>query len=417
MSGLRGPCRAAGLSALLLLGCASSSTSWQSLSPDAGGDDSGLIDDGAVGDTGFTQDSGLPTRDSGVSDSGAGMPETGTVPPSDSGLSDSGVVPPGDGGCPTGASAQIAPAGFWDSSNVPPTQNAVTFKFLNRTNGKVQDGELYWASTGGGADGSVHSFADAPTYDAPAISAGRLYLYICSQQDPSNYAQCSSNPTLSQYFDWIEHNISANPTIWYGNTTRVDSFGLKLAFQVQYASGAADTRGEDYGLFCEDRAATFQRFISEVPTEFQSLAQAPFAPYKIPEPGQGSLGQSGANANYYDSWAQQIWSANGITIPLPGPDVTGNALNALPDLVAAVHRHMGGAAGSFNSDGTTKSSPAICDDTKFYQAAPADYYSKFWHDHAIVHKQYGFNYDDSCNTESSYVVANSPKVILVAIGW
>jgi hypothetical protein len=415
MNGLRGRCGAASLTALLL-SCASSSN-WESQPPDAGhGDDSSPAGgDGGGPDAresgGFPQDGSEPKGDS-----SAGTPESGTMPPSDGGVTDTGPVP-GDGGCPTGAAAQVAPAGFWDASNLPPARNAVMFKFLNRTNGKFQDTELYWASTGGGADGSVHSFADAPTYDAPAISAGRLYVYLCSQQDPSNYAQCSSNPTGSQYFDWIEHNISSNPGVWYGNTTRVDSFGLKLAFQVQYANGTSDTRGEDYGLFCEDRAATFQRFVDEVPVEFQSLAQAPFAPYKIPEPGQGSLGQGGANANYYESWAQQIWSANGITIPLPGPDVTGAALNSLPDLVAAVHRHTGGTAGSFHSDGTTATGATICDDTKFYQAAPTDYYSKFWHGHAIVHKQYGFNYDDSCNTESSYVVATSPKVILIAVGW
>jgi hypothetical protein len=403
MRGLPGRCCVASLSVFFFFGCATT-PSWESQQPDSGAPE-------ASSDSGAPQDSAVPV------DTGAGMPDSGTMPPPDSGATmDSGPVM-GDGGCPTGAAAQVAPAGFWDSSKVPPTQNAVTFKFLNRTNGKFQDSELYWASTGGGADGSVHSFVDAPTYDARAISAGRLYLYICSQADAANYAKCSSNPTASQYYDWIEHNISAGPTIWYGNTTRVNQFGLKLAFQVQYASGTPDTRGEDYGLFCEDRATTFQRFVSEVPAEFQSLAQPPFAPYTIPEPGQGSLGQSGANANYYDSWAQQIWSANGITIPLPGPDVTGDALNSLPDLVAAVHRHVGAAAGTFNADGTTKSSTAICNDTAFYMASPADYYSKFWHDHAIVHKQYGFNYDDSCNTESSYVVAKSPTVILVAVGW
>ena len=351
-------------------------------------------------------DSGAPPA---VDSGGVVVPDTGSPPLYDSGSAtspDASITE--EGGCPTGAAAKIEPAGFWDESGIPPTTNLVTFKFLNRTNGTFQDSELYWEDASSAGDGQSHSFADSPTYDAPALS-GRLYVYICSAQDSANYASCSSSPSSSKYFDWLEHNIftQGTDTVWAGNTTRVNEFGLKLAFRADYATGTPDTRGEDYGTFCEARATTFQRFVNEVPTEFQMLAQPPFAPYQIIEPGAG--GMLDAYPTYYNSWEQQIWTANGITLSLPGNDLTGAPLSTLPDLTAAIHRHTGGTAGSFNSDGTIASSSTICtDDTTFYQADPSDHYSKFWHDHALLNKTYGFNYDDSCNTESSYVYATDP---------
>jgi hypothetical protein len=406
------------LHSALLAGCASSPQDIV-----AGSD---MPEGGAIVDASSpsAMDSGTTARpDTGASsvDSGSAPTPDGGAPidasrPDTSAPGPDAAGPPADaGGCPTGAAAKVAPSGFWDSSNIPAARNLVMFKFLNRTNGKFHDSELYWTDTSSAGDGKPHSFAEAPTYDAPALS-GRMYFYICSSQDAANYGSCSRDPTASKYFDWIEHNIfTQGGTVWAGNTTRVNEFGLKVAFRAQYASGAPDDRGEDYGTFCEDRAATFQRFIDEVPMEFRMLAQPPFAPYQIPEPGAG--GVFGQYPNYYTAWEQQIWSSNGITLPMPSIDLTAAPLTQLPDLTAAIHRHEGGTRGSFNSDGTVASGSSVCTDpASFYATAPYDGYAKFWHDHALGGLTYGFNYDDDCG-QSSYVWANNPQYVLVAIGW
>jgi hypothetical protein len=52
----------------------------------------------------------------------------------------------------------------------------------------------------------------------------------------------------------------------------------------------------------------------------------------------------------------------------------------------------------------------------YYQAAPANYYSKFWHDRAIDKLSYGFPYDDYAN-QSSFVSHGNPQYLLVAVGW
>jgi hypothetical protein len=56
------------------------------------------------------------------------------------------------------------------------------------------------------------------------------------------------------------------------------------------------------------------------------------------------------------------------------------------------------------------------DPAQFYRAAPANYYAKFWHDHAIGHLAYGFPYDDYAE-QSSFISHGNPQYLLVAVGW
>src|SRR5262245_4357483 len=103
--------------------------------------------------------------------------------------------PPTDGATPP-------PPGFWDTAPIPVATNVMTFVFLNRTNGKYQDSEVYW-SFKSGTISEIHSIADQPTYDMPANNSGRMYFYLCATGDTS----CASDPTKSKYFDFIEHTI------------------------------------------------------------------------------------------------------------------------------------------------------------------------------------------------------------------
>ena len=52
----------------------------------------------------------------------------------------------------------------------------------------------------------------------------------------------------------------------------------------------------------------------------------------------------------------------------------------------------------------------------FYQAAPANYYAKFWHDNAIGALAYGFPYDDYAG-QSSFISHGNPQWLEVAVGW
>jgi len=296
-------------------------------------------------------------------------------------------MPPTDGG---------APAGFWDAGNIPPAMNVMMFKFLNRTNGKYQDSEVFWSfKTATGTE--VHSIAEQPLYDMPANSSGRMYFYLGAPQ--------------SMYFDFIEFTIG--PTRFNGNTTRVDAFGLKIATRLHCADGFDVAVGEDYSTFLEDRAVTFQKFLDEVPDEFKPLAQIQ-APYRIVQPGAGDFKAGGTYEHYYDAYVDQIWAANGLAIPKPGANASG--LGAYPNISAAIFRHVGEKAQSFTAAGQLNDKALWADSSSFYGAPPANYYAKFWHAHALNGKAYGFPYDD-VGGYSSYVSHDNPQYILVAIGW
>jgi hypothetical protein len=337
-----------------------------------------------------------------------GQPEIG--PPSESGT-EAATAPEGadsatsDG--PGDDNDASPPAGFWDSSNIPPAKNVMMFKFLNRTNGKYADSEVYWSFKSGSIS-ETHSIAEQATYDMPANSSGRVYFYLCGASD----ATCASDPTKSQYYDFIEHTIGANQ--YNGNTTRVDAFGLKNAIRLHCSDGFDVAVGEDYATFQEDRAVTFQKFIDAVPAEFKPLAEPPYAPYRIVEPGAGGFGKGGPSAGYYDPFVDELWTANGLTVAKPGAN--GSGLASYPDLSAAIFRHVGAVSGTFDATGKLLNQKLWSSGASFYAAAPSDYYALFWHTHGLSGKAYGFPYDD-VGGYSSYISHTNPQYLLVAIGW
>ncbi|MFG3203829.1 beta-1,3-glucanase family protein [Streptomyces sp. NPDC048192] len=273
------------------------------------------------------------------------------------------------------------PDDFWGStSDIPPAQNAVEVKILNRTNGKYSDSQVYWSF-----NGQTHSIAEQPYLDMPANSAGRMYFYLGSPNSP--------------YYDFIEFTVGNN--VFNGNTTRVDAFGLKLAMRLHTKDGYDVEVGENRQTFAEDRATTFQRFIDAVPSQFKVLAQTQ-APYRIIAPGSDpSFRAGGANADYFTSYAQSA-GVNAATSDIFGcaASLAGN-----PDMCAALNRHV-----------ATLPASQQADPSQYYKAAPANYYAKFWHDNAINHLAYGFPYDDVAG-QSSFVSHSNPQWLLVAVGW
>jgi hypothetical protein len=274
-----------------------------------------------------------------------------------------------------GTGGSQPPSGFWgDTANIPPAQNVLTVKILNRTNGRYPDSQVFWSF-----NGTVRSIAQQPYLDMPANSAGRMYFHLGS-------------PT-SAYWDFIEFTVG--PDVFNGNTTRVDAFGLKLAMRLRAHDGYDVQVGENQATFAEDRAVTFQRFRDAVPAEFDVLTKSD---QRIISPGSDpSFRPGGVNAGYYTSYSGGI----------PTSDVFGCAgvLANDPVRCAALNRHVVGLSPA------DQQNPA-----RFYQAAPANYYSKFWHDRAIGGLAYGFPYDDYAN-QSSFVSRGDPQWLIVAVGW
>ncbi|MEU3457357.1 discoidin domain-containing protein [Micromonospora sp. NPDC006766] len=271
--------------------------------------------------------------------------------------------------------------GFWgDTNSIPPAQNVLMVKVLNRTNGKYPDSQVYWSY-----NGQSHSVAEQPYFDMPVNTAGRMYFYLGSPN--------------SQYSDFIEFTVGANQ--FNGNTTRVDAFGLKLAMRLHSRTGYDVSVGENEATFAEDRSVTFQRFSDAMPAEFKHLATIQ-TPYRIPSPGNTPQFRAGGQyANYLSGYASSVG------LPATTSDIFGCAgpLAGDPAGCSALNRHVAHLPRAQWSD------PSL-----FYQQAPANYYAKFWHDRAISGRAYGFPYDDYAD-QSSFVSAGNPQWLLVAVGW
>lgn len=279
------------------------------------------------------------------------------------------------------ASGGLITDDFWgDTSDIPPAQNVLQVKVLNRTNGAYPDDQVYWTF-----NGETHSIAEQPYLDMPVNSSGRMYFHLGSPDGP--------------YYDFIEFTVGDNR--FNGNTTRVDAYGLPLAMRLHTRDGYDVEVGDSRQLFTEDRATTFQRFVDSVPEPFKVLAQSQ-APYRIIAPAADpSFRPGGANADYFTAYAQSV----GVNASTADIFSCAGSLAGDAERCAALNRHV-----------ATLPADQQHDPAQFYSAEPANHYAKFWHDNALNGLAYGFPYDDVAD-QSSYVSHDNPQWLLVAVGF
>jgi hypothetical protein len=277
------------------------------------------------------------------------------------------------------------PSAFWgNTSSIPSASGAIEFDFINATNGAYPDSEVYWD-----VNGVEETIAQSPYYTMTACNSCRIYFYLGS---PS-----------SQYYDFIELNSSG--TTINADTSRVDAFRLPLAIHLHNSDGTDTVVGEDDQVFSESRTALFQQFENSVPAAFQQLATVQ-APYAIPAPSDVAAFQpGGADASYMTSYAASV-GATETTQEVFGCAGGGSpALNGDPTLCAALNR----CVAQFST--TMQNTPS-----DYYQNAPCNYYSAFWHSVAVNGLQYGFAYDDD-NGQSSDFNTTDAQYVQVAIGF
>jgi hypothetical protein len=198
-----------------------------------------------------------------------------------------------------------------------------------------------------------------------------------------------TDPNRNIYFDFVEFTV--DDAGYHGNTTRVDQFGFPVQHRLVNKAGNYDrTVGE---LESETRAGLFTKYQNEVPAEFKSLGTLQ-APYRIVCPISGPFNTGGTYANYFAGYSSI--STRDILLGI------GGASNA--EVCAALNRHVYGNTADWNNP------------SKYYKAAPANYYAKFWHDHSIDGLAYGFCYDD-VNGQASYLEVGDPKGLIIRVGW
>ncbi|HEX3141423.1 MAG TPA: beta-1,3-glucanase family protein [Rhizobacter sp.] len=383
------------------------------------------------------------------------------------------------------SSYTLSPA---NSSELPVGNGVMTIKLVNSTNGTYADSQVYWSIIGynpvtralsyvdkngnlvpaavGDNDAANRLAKNGQTYSnyfyklseanwvsLPKIDSGRMFMSVGSPMfikinrtgdGRTGFAGPDlgnpSDPNQDVNFEWIEFTVDNYG--YHGNTTRVDQFGFPLRARLLGKDGYDRTLGET-----QSRAAIFADFEAQVPAEFRPLVQRP---YRIMAPAKGNFNVGRPQANYFNSYVNQVWSfyaANELVFTAEagtfrghvigndfvfskdgGPAnlyihgkpttqailegsgnlASGSSLELVvqAQITAAFNRHL-----LINVDPSQWSNAA-----SYYPAGPANYYAKFWHDHSIDGLAYGFCYDD-VRSKSSLLEHPNPKGLIVTIGW
>lgn len=315
-----------------------------------------------------------------------------------------------------------------------------------------------------------YTMAQTKQITIPAINSARLLMsvggpmYIWVNTDVNGktaYAGANvenpTDPNIDVIFDFAEFAIIGKDKPYQGifiNTTRVDLFGFPVQLTVNGLDGFTQTVGEP---LTESRSELFARFNAETPSEFHGLSLAPYAPYRIMAPAHASFQTGGTNATYLDDYISMVWEQyrhQNLTLNLNNgwPTFTGHVegdvfiftdgqgtyrINGKPSTSMAMLGNgllddSSGATGLVR-DKQLQLQAQVCaalnrrvahlagsqwhNSANFFAAGErANYFTKFWHDHALNGLTYGFSYDDVGGYSPS-IYTPSPTTISVSVGW
>ncbi len=316
------------------------------------------------------------------------------------------------------------------------------------------------------------TLAQSPVLKLPILTSARAYislgapLYVPVYADGSGnitgYAgpnpQNGTDPNVNTHFDWYEFNYGTNGTVntVYINTTQVDEFGLPLLLDVWAAGGSFH---KQVGI-AESIAQIDQEFAAEVPAQFQPAA---ISNLRIFSPAKLSMAAGAANGNYFDAAVAQAWTAyrtSPLSITLSGRTYTGTAAGSTltfresnpsaahagetflvqqpstQDVLGCAGTMASGVAGSTAAQqdenavqlqlqnqvcsainrGVLSTPANWANAATYYSASPANFYSRFWHNHSVGGLAYGFSYDDN-NNQSTTITTQQPEHMAFTIGW
>lgn len=252
-----------------------------------------------------------------------------------------------------------------------------------------------------------------------------------------------NDPNAATYFDWIEYTVA--PGAFWGNTTQVDQFSFPITMEMYNDDGASYKSYRKVGI-SKTREEIFSAFERIPQTEFRSLVQRP---YRIVAPCKGDFRVGRPMGNYLSGYIDQAWNhykTNTLSFQHPLGYFAGRVLadnrfeftrqgdsvkyyiNGKPNN-DEVFEGSGVLAGGNDVEKAIQAQ--ICaalnrhvpftpekwaDAAAYYQAGPANYYAKFWHDHNIDGFAYGFCYDDVAD-HSTLIETHSPRGLVIGIGW
>jgi hypothetical protein len=291
----------------------------------------------------------------------------------------------------------------------PQPAESLTFKFVNKTNGRFKDEQCYWSLNTGK---EWHSFAKEPTVPCPTGN-GRVYFRLGAA--PKNLDDRTA------HWDFIEYAYGKG--VWHGNTTQVDAFCIPITIEL----------GDKKVGISQSRRKLFQEFRRRAPKEFQPCAQSDVW---ILSPCRAGFGKGGANEQYFDSYINDVWKMYARKKQAP----SGKWIGEVVDDALTFTSVAGGKAlrcarkpttqESFLGTGVLASNPQFCaainrhvladpadwhNSAAFYKTEPCNWYASFFHEHGIDKKAYGFCYDD-VSDQAAFFSGNGREVV-VTLYW
>ena len=290
-----------------------------------------------------------------------------------------------------------------------PAADTGFYKFVNATGGKFTDDEISWTQDGK----TWHTLKESPTAPVKMGGGGRIYVKM------------ENAKTGESYKDFIE--FAHNHAGWFGNTTQVDAFVIPLTIEIFDADGTSHAAG-----ITQSRSELFKLFAAQAPAEFKPLVQEN---KRIVSPHISGFQKGQPYGNYFDKYVDEIWDTYAKEKTLPsgwtGKVVDGalifskpgskdfvlkakpttqdillgtNELGHSPAFCAAFNRHVAADPGDWNNPAT------------YYKKEPYNFYAKFWHEHTINGKAYGFCYDDVAQ-QDTLIHAKNPTKLVVTLYW
>jgi hypothetical protein len=307
------------------------------------------------------------------------------------------------------------------------------------------------------------------TFTLPYIAGCRVYIargqqlyfyFFGASGAPSGYTapnpQSPTDPNTGIVYETIE--LTNNGGGFFGNTTRVDAFAYPMGLEL-YGNGYYKKTGE-----LKSAADIVAAYKANVPTEFQGTVNNTTGvisfPSKTPAFYDGTNGTTaGAYGNYFKPYLDAIWAKyknedlifnagnagvfkgrvgadnrlvvvgqsgayNGRTGIITREPTTQEAfegkgvlatrnsdgdcdLVVQAQITAAVNRH------AISTASTVAGQQNFYDVSKFYQAAPLNYYARFWHlpGISVDNLSYGFAYDDVADQSSTLQTPQPTKVV------
>ncbi|HWB58221.1 MAG TPA: beta-1,3-glucanase family protein [Chthoniobacteraceae bacterium] len=289
--------------------------------------------------------------------------------------------------------------------------NGDFYEFVNATGGAFTDAQISWSFD----QKTWHPLSEGKSAPAKLGGGGRINFRLSNDK--------------GTWQDFIEYTHNNN---WNGNTTYVDAFVIPLTIELFKNDGSSVKLGID-----QSRKALFDLFKQQAPPEFQScvVTDPKTGEFKrIASPFQVDFGPGKPQNHYFDKYVDEIWDMyaqpktlpsgwtgkveNGVlTLSKPGGKTYTLTRKPTTQEILLGQAEMGKSAdmcSAFNRH--VFADPADWSDpSKYYKTLPYNFYAKFWHEHTVDGKAYGFCYDDYAG-QASYISAPGKKLV-VTLYW